>query len=69
MPKKEQAAEAPTTTYRAALKVGDQQLATITIRATDDTDAKEQLEASKPTYFEGIGTWTLTKTETVEVAL
>ncbi len=72
MPKKK---EVPTTqdregdniVYRATLKVGDQQLANITIRATDDEDAKEQLERSKPTYFEGIGEWKLTKTEEVEV--
>lgn len=56
------------TTYHAALRVGDTQLAGITIRATDDEDAKEQLARSKPTYFDGIGEWKLTKTETVEVA-
>lgn len=62
-----EAREGDDTIYKAALKVGDQQLASITIRATDDDDAKEQLERSKPTYFEGIGDWSLTKTETVEV--
>lgn len=56
------------TTYTASLKVGDKNLANITIRATDDEDAKEQLERSKPSYFEGIGEWELTKTETVKVA-
>lgn len=53
--------------YRASLKVGDQQIANITIRATNDRDAKEQLERAKPSYFEGVGEWALTKTETVAV--
>lgn len=55
--------------YRAVLTVGETQLATITIRATDDEDAKEQLGRSKPTYFDGVGEWKLTKTATEEVAL
>ena len=54
-------------TYRARLKVGDKEVATITLRAKDDEDAKEQLERSKPSYYEGLGDWVLTKVETVEV--
>lgn len=71
MAKKEtkQAAEEPKEAkpYRATLSVGDKQLATITISATDDEDAKDQLSRSKPAYFDGVGDWILTKTETVAV--
>lgn len=57
------------TTYFASLDAGGEHLASITLRATDDEDAKTQLERAKPAYFAGVGKWTLTKRayETVEV--
>lgn len=45
--------------YVAHLTVGDKKVASITIRATDDDDAKSQLIRSKPSYFEGMGEWAL----------
>lgn len=56
------------TTYTATLKVGEETLARITISAKDDKDAKEQMARSTPSYFEGIGKWTLAKVENTEVA-
>lgn len=56
-------------TYFATLKAGEETIARITIRAKTDEDAKNQLARSRPSYFEGIGAWTLTKTSTEEVEL
>lgn len=69
MPKKTEATaeRGAEKTYRASLKVGDKQIAGISIRATDDEDAKEQLALAKPSYFDGVGEWELTKTETTVV--
>ena len=53
--------------YVANLKVGEESLARITIRAKTDEDAREQLERAKPTYFEGIGHWFVTKMDQHEV--
>ena len=56
-------------TYRAILKIENTEVARITMRAKDDEDAKKQLAAARPSYFEGIGEWVLTKqeTKTIEV--
>jgi cyanophycinase-like exopeptidase len=54
-------------TYRARLTIGSEKVATITIRAQDDADAKEQLERSKPPAFDGMGSWSLTKLTESEV--
>lgn len=56
-------------TYRAYLEIGGVRVATITIAAEDDDDAKNQLGRARPTYFEGVGEWTLEKTEQIPVKL
>lgn len=61
------AKKAEESTYSARLTIGDQHVCTITLRAKSDDEAKKQLERSKPAHFEGLGEWTLTKTEYVEV--
>lgn len=54
-------------TYRAFLDIGGVRVATITLRAEDDDDAREQLKRSRPSYFEGIGEWSLTRMAEIAV--
>lgn len=54
-------------TYRAYLEVGGQRVVTVTLRAEDDDDAREQLQRARPSYFEGIGEWKLTKQVTEDI--
>lgn len=72
MPKKKEFVNTPDRegekTYKASLKVGDKQIASIAIRAVDDEDAKEQLDLARPDWSEGVGEWELTKTETTKVS-
>lgn len=49
-------------TYVASLKdSGGKEIAHITLRAEDDDDARQQLQRAKPSYFEGVGEWSLVK--------
>ena len=48
-------------TYRATLVVQDTTIASITLNANSDADAKKQLKSSTPEWSAGIGEWKLTK--------
>jgi hypothetical protein len=58
--------------YTAKLMLQDNILATITLAADTDADAKTQLDVAKPTAFEGIAntSWKIEKhLEPIEVTL